>query len=77
MPGARLPRRCTACGKTQHLIHTTTDYRESGLDNVQLVNAPVWECGNGHQEVEIPNAEQLHVYRTRFLGHTFALRGMA
>ena len=27
---------------------------------MQLVNAPVWECGNGHQEVEIPNAEQLH-----------------
>ena len=27
---------------------------------MQLVDAPVWECGNGHQEVEIPNAEQLH-----------------
>ena len=38
----------------------TTDYRESGLDNVQLVDAPVWECGNGHQEIELPNAEQLH-----------------
>ena len=60
MSGARLPRRCTACGKTQHLIHTTTDYRESGLDNVQLVNAPVWECGSGHQEVKIPHVEQLH-----------------
>ena len=27
---------------------------------MQLVDTPVWECGNGHQEVEIPNAEQLH-----------------
>ena len=27
---------------------------------MQLVDAPVWKCGNGHQEVEIPNAEQLH-----------------
>ena len=27
---------------------------------MQLVDAPVWECGNGHQEVEIPSAEQLH-----------------
>ncbi len=60
MPGARRPRRCSACGNTQHVTHTTTDYRESGLENVQLINAPVWECGNGHQEVEIPNAEQLH-----------------
>ena len=23
-------------------------------------DAPVWECGNGHQEVEIPNPEKLH-----------------
>lgn len=60
MPRAPRPRRCTACGRIQHLTHTTTDYRESGLENVQLVNAPVWECGNGHQEVEIPNVEQLH-----------------
>ena len=37
-----------------------TDYPESGLDNVKLVDVPVWECRNGHQEVEIPKAEQLH-----------------
>ena len=61
------PRRCTECGATQRLIHTTTDYRESGLDNVQLVDAPVWECGNGHQEIEIPNAEQLHRLLTNLL----------
>ena len=60
MPGGRPPRRCTECGVSQRLVHVTTDYRESGLDNVQLLDAPVWECGNGHQEIELPNAEQLH-----------------
>ena len=53
-------RRCTECGAPQQLVRTTTDYRESGLDNVQLVDVPVWACGNGHQELQIPNAEQLH-----------------
>ena len=67
MPSGRPPRRCTECGVPQRLVHTTTDYRESGLDNVKLVDAPVWECGNGHQEVEIPNAEQLHRLLTNLL----------
>ena len=60
MPSARPPRRCTACGENQQLTRRTIDYRESGLDNLELGNAPVWECDNGHQEVEIPDAEQLH-----------------
>ena len=42
------------------MIRTTIDYRESGLDNVELVDAPIWECAEGHQEIQIPNAEQLH-----------------
>ena len=60
LPTVRPPRRCTECGTPQQLVHTTIDYWESGLNNVQLVDAPVWECCNGHQEVKIPNAEQLH-----------------
>ena len=60
MPSERPPRRCTECGEAQRLTRATTDYPESGLDNVKLVDVPVWECGNGHQEVEIPKAEQLH-----------------
>ena len=60
MPGARPPRRCTACGNIQQVTYRTIDYRESGLDNLELGNAPVWECNHGHQEVEIPHAEQLH-----------------
>ena len=76
MRSGRPPRRCTECGAPQRLIHTTTDYRESGLDNVQLVDAPVWECGSGHQEVEIPNAEQLHRLLTNLLiRKPTALRG--
>ena len=60
LASVRPPRRCAECGAPQQLVHTTIDYWESGLNNVQLVDAPVWECGDGHQEVEIPNAEQLH-----------------
>lgn len=76
MRSGRPQRRCTECGAPQRLTCTTTDYRESGLDNVQLVDAPVWECGNGHQEVEIPNAEQLHQLLTNLLiRKPMALRG--
>ncbi len=60
MASERPPRRCTECGEAQRLTRATTDYPESGLDNVKLVDVPVWECGNGHQEVEIPKAKQLH-----------------
>ena len=60
MASERPPRRCTECGEAQRLTRATTDYPESGLDNVELVEVPVWECGNGHQEIEIPKAEQLH-----------------
>ena len=60
MANERPARRCIECGGTQRLTRTTTDYRESGLDNVKLVDVPVWKCRNGHQEVEIPKADQLH-----------------
>ena len=60
MASARRLRRCTECGEVQRRTRATTDYRESGLDNVKLVDVPVWECGNGHQEIEIPEAEKLH-----------------
>jgi len=60
MASKRPPRRCTECGEAQRLTHATTDYPESGLDNVKLVDVPVWECRNGHREVEIPKAEQVH-----------------
>ena len=60
MASERLLRRCTECGEVQRLTRATTDYPESGLDNVELVDVPVWVCRNGHQEVEIPEAEQLH-----------------
>ncbi len=58
------------------MIRTTIDYRESGLDNVELVDAPVWECREGHQEIQIPNAEQLHGLLTNLLiRKTTALKG--
>lgn len=76
MRSGRPPRRCTECGAPQRLIRTTTDYRESGLAHVRLVDAPVWECGHGHQEIEIPNAEQLHQLLTSlFIRKPTPLRG--
>lgn len=76
MRSGRPSRRCTECGAPQRLIRTTTDYRESGLAHVRLVDAPVWECGGGHQEVEIPNAEQLHQLLTGlFIRKPTPLRG--
>jgi len=53
-------RRCTECGAVQHETRQTVMYPESGLDNVQLVNVPVWVCENGHEELEIPAITQLH-----------------
>jgi len=60
MASERPPRRCTECGEVQRPTRATTDYPESGLANVELVDVPIWVCCNGHQEVEIPKAEQLH-----------------
>ena len=65
MPSKKPPRRCTECGKPQQIKFTTTDYPESGLDNVQLINVPIWECSNGHQELQVPAVEQLHSLLTK------------
>jgi len=53
-------RRCTECGQPQTVDLRATDYPESGLDNVELFNVPVWVCPNGHEEIEIPAVTQLH-----------------
>lgn len=54
------PRLCVECGAKQTLIRKTTGYPESGLDNVQLINVPVWFCENEHEEVQIPAQRELH-----------------
>ena len=53
-------RRCTECGEPQRQERRTLDYPESGLNNVQLMNVPVWVCPNEHEEIEIPAVTQLH-----------------
>ncbi|MES1256684.1 MAG: helix-turn-helix domain-containing protein [Acidobacteriota bacterium] len=53
-------RRCSECGNVQQLVRKTVPYEESGLNNVQLENVPVWVCSNGHEEVTIPAMTQLH-----------------
>lgn len=56
----RAIRRCTECGQRQRPERRVVDYAESGLNNVQLINVPVWVCPSGHEEVEIPAVTQLH-----------------
>lgn len=60
MSNVPAPRRCTECGEPQTQRRGTTDYPESGLSNVQLINVPIWTCSNNHDEVEIPAITQLH-----------------
>lgn len=60
MTSALYVRLCTECGEPQHVDRRVVDYPESGLDNVQLSNVPVWMCPNGHEELEIPAVTQLH-----------------
>ena len=55
-----MTRRCVECGSTQTQDRTNVPYPESGLDNVQLLNVPVWMCQNGHVEIEIPAVGDLH-----------------
>jgi transcriptional regulator with XRE-family HTH domain len=43
-----------------HSVRATIPYPESGLDNVVLVNVPVWRCANEHEEYEIPAVQELH-----------------
>jgi transcriptional regulator with XRE-family HTH domain len=56
----RPERRCTDCGVPQRLIRKTVMYPESGLNNVELSNVPVWICANNHEEIEIPAVTELH-----------------
>jgi DNA-binding transcriptional regulator YiaG len=59
--------RCVECGLPLRLEHKTTAYPESGLDNVQLINVPVWVCDNRHEEYQIPAVEQLHELLTNMI----------
>jgi len=52
--------RCGECGEQMLSVRSTIPYPESGLDNVVLINVPVWRCQNGHEEYEIPAVRQLH-----------------
>lgn len=54
------PIRCGECGEAMRCERSTIRYPESGLDNVFLINVPVWRCSNRHEEYEIPAAQQLH-----------------
>jgi len=54
------PFRCAVCGAEMTVAPGTTFYPECGLDNVQLIDVPVWTCPLGHSEVKIPDLDQLH-----------------
>jgi hypothetical protein len=41
-------------------VRATLPYSECGLDNVILVNVPVWQCKNEHRDAQIPAVKELH-----------------
>lgn len=55
-----MTRRCVECGAPQTQRRVNLPYQESGLENVLLLNVPVWVCTNGHEEAEIPAVRELH-----------------
>jgi DNA-binding transcriptional regulator YiaG len=56
--------------------HGDEPYPECGLDNVVLVNVPVWECRNGHRDVQVPAVEQLHdVLAQAVVSQSWPLKG--
>jgi putative zinc finger/helix-turn-helix YgiT family protein len=72
----RRVRRCVDCGAPQEQARREVDYLESGLDNVRLLNVPVWVCANGHEELVIPAVGQLHGLLARLIiRKPAALRG--
>ena len=46
--------KCMDCGKEMTERVGTHHYLESGLDNVYVEGVTIWECPDGHQEVELP-----------------------
>jgi YgiT-type zinc finger domain-containing protein len=58
---------CGECGEPMTRGIGTVDYDLSGLDNVILENVPVWDCVNGHRDVQIPASDSLHVLLARAL----------
>lgn len=52
--------KCDKCHKECRKIAGTHHYTESGLDNVWLLNMPMYECNCGHKIFEIPAFMQLH-----------------
>lgn len=57
---SKRPLKCGECGEVLRAERATVPYPESGLDNVWLINVPVWRCPNQHAEYEIPAAQALH-----------------
>ncbi len=53
--------KCAQCGHSMDLTTGTHRYEESGLDNILLMNVPIYKCTScGETEVEIPAMEELH-----------------
>lgn len=52
--------RCPECLANMKQVTGRHDYVESGLDNITLLNVPIYECHNNHRLPVIPDITGLH-----------------
>lgn len=53
--------KCAQCGHSMERLEGTHRYTESGLNNVMLMNIPIWKCPSCKEtDVEIPCMDELH-----------------
>jgi transcriptional regulator with XRE-family HTH domain len=45
----------------------SVEYRECGLENVLLEQVPVWRCANGHEDLQVPSVDNLHLVLAKML----------
>jgi transcriptional regulator with XRE-family HTH domain len=58
------------------LTEGSVPYPECGLDNVMLTKVPIWECVNGHRDVQIPAVDGLHLVLAQVVvGQPWPLKG--
>ena len=58
---------CGTCGEPMARGVGTEEYSECGLDNVVLVNVPIWTRPRGHADSQIPAIDSLHAVMARAL----------
>ena len=70
------PYLCGECGESMTRVPACVPYPECGLDNVRLHQVPVWECVNGHRDLQVPAVDELHqVLALAIITQSWRLKG--